>query len=393
MICRYDFSNETDSDFAVISDMLSYISPDIQKIEVSGREIGVSCFDEKEQDVRSKIDRLLEMIHGGKIIDREANIKTLVDHTDRTPLNTETVFPELVSRGDVTEICKGVYAYSGLFLKVFRYFDKKIREFAFQNFEDVREYEFPVLYPIDNFEKGRYFETFPHYIMFQTVMKNDLDVLDRFAAFGTKADGIFSEMKQPVNVLRNAACVPVYSIFENTIVDEKKPLCFMIAGKCFRNEGDNVLELARLNEFYMLEYVFLGTPQQCSERIESSRALWQFWADTFQVNVKLDTANDSFFASNYKKLRLFQMLGDSKREFKWKIPARDLYIACASANLHRTHFSKPYAIKSSNGAFCYTACFAFGIERLTYALLSQKGLDVSKWDQQTRDEIASYVDL
>lgn len=167
----------------------------------------------------------------------------------------------------------------------------------------------------------------------------------------------------------------------------------MIAGKCFRNEGENILELARLNEFYMLEYVFLGTPQQCSERIEHSRALWRFWADTFQVNVKLDTANDSFFASNYKKLKLFQMLGDSKREFKWQIPARDLYIACASANLHRTHFSKPYAIKSSNGAFCYTACFAFGIERLTYALLSQKGTDVSKWDAQTRDEIASYVDL
>lgn len=393
MIFEYDLNNEKESDFAVISDMVSYISPDIQKIDIEKRIIKISCQDEKAEDVQAKVSKLLNMIHDGKINDREAEIKTLVDATDRIPLNTAPVFDELIRTGAVTEICKGAYAYSGIFLKVFRYFDRKVREFAFKTFEDVREYEFPVLYPIDNFEKGRYFETFPHYIMFQTVMKNDIDVLDRFAGQGSKADGIFSEMKEPVNVLRNAACVPVYSIFENTVINEDKPLNFLIAGKCFRNEGNNIFELARLNEFYMLEYVFLGTPEQCSEKIEESRKLWQFWADTFRINAKLDTSNDSFFASNYKKLKLFQMLGDSKREYKWQLPANDMYIACSSANLHRTHFSKPYKIKSSGGAYCYTSCFAFGIERLAYAFLCQKGLDVSKWDRPTYDEISSYVDL
>ena len=40
--------------------------------------------------------------------------------------------------------------------------------------------------------------------------------------------------------------------------------------------------------------------------------------------------------------------------------------------------------------FAYTACFAFGVERLTYALLCQKGLDVSKWDEKTVQELKQY---
>ena len=65
-------------------------------------------------------------------------------------------------------------------------------------------------------------------------------------------------------------------------------------------------------------------------------------------------------------------------------------IAAASANFHRTHFSKPYNIRLDNGNFAYTACFAFGVERLTYALLCQKGLDVSKWDEKTVQELKKY---
>lgn len=45
----------------------------------------------------------------------------------------------------------------------------------------------------------------------------------------------------------------------------------------------------------------------------------------------------------------------------------DKEIAVGSANFHRTHFSKPYNIRLDNGNYAYSACFAFGVERLTYA--------------------------
>lgn len=83
-----------------------------------------------------------------------------------------------------------------------------IEAFGRETFGPVKEYEFPVLYPIDKYEQGGYFETFPHYIMFQTTMKNDLDILDRFARNCSNDRAIFAEMKTPTLVLRHATCAP-----------------------------------------------------------------------------------------------------------------------------------------------------------------------------------------
>lgn len=349
--------------------------------------------EEFRDEVIEKSHNLIDMIVGGKLGDKVIPVKTIEDHSDHTVRNNAAIFDELIKIGSVVEICKGVYAYSGIFYKIFKYFDRKINVFGLKMFDDAKEFVFPVLYPIKNFEKGRYFETFPHHIMFQTLMKNDIDILNRFAEKGTSDPTIFEEMKMPVNVLRNATCVPVYEMLSGQEILQNKPRSFIVSGICFRNESDNVFELARLNEFTMKEYVFVGTPKLCTSQIQKAKKLWNFWSECFQLNCKIDTANDSFFASNYKKLKLFQILGDSKQEFKCYLPASDSYIACGSANFHRTHFTKPYNIKTNEGTFCNSACFAFGIERLTYALLSQKGINPEMWDDATRKEISTYVEL
>lgn len=385
-----DFSSD---DIRFIAEMLPYISTHIDKVITDNNEISVELDESHKDDVLSKTEQLKEMILAKKLGGKEIPIKTLADHTDATTINRESVFPELLKTGALHEMAKGVYAYSGIVLKLFRYFNRKIADYGANTFPDLTEHEYPVLYPIQKYSLGRYFETFPHYIMFQTVMNNDLDTLNRFAQNGISDSSIFDEMKKPVNVLRHAACAPLYGILANRTVPPEKPLVYMVKGTCFRNEADNVFELARLNEFTMKEYVFIGTPDQCRSGIEKAKGLWQFWVDTFKLNCKLDTANDSFFASNYKKLKLFQMLGDSKQEFKWYVPFSDNYIACGSINFHRTHFSKPYNIRTDNETYCHTACFAFGIERMIYAFLNQKGTDPAGWDKETFDEISAYVSI
>jgi seryl-tRNA synthetase len=220
-----------------------------------------------------------------------------------------------------------------------------------------------------------------------------LKVLDRFAANGTKDPTIFAEMSTPKNVLRHACCVPVYQFLAGERIAPGVARAFLVSGRCFRNEAANVVELARLNEFFMKEYVFLGEPNVCREAIGCARKLWDFWITTFALNCKIDTANDSFFASNHKKLSYFQQIGESKQEFKWLVPSLGDYVACSSINSHRTHFTKPYSITSPNGDLCYSSCIAFGIDRLAYALLAQKGLDPEAWDEATRAEINTYVKL
>lgn len=340
-----------------------------------------------ENDVIEKVEYLRRVLTSNDMKSkREISIKNIKESTSNELLNQQNIFGKLIEEGFIVPICNGVYAYGGIFLHVFNYFCEKINMFGKKSFSSIVEYEVPAIFPIDKFAEGKYFENFPHHIMFQTVMQNDIKILEQFAKKGVSDKKVFEKMQSPLNVLRHAACVPIYPLLKNTIIDKAEPKCFLVSGKCFRNEGKNAFELARLNEFYMKEYVFVGTQEQIYEFIKKGRELWNEWTDIFRLNCRVDTANDSFFASNYKKLRFFQIMGDSKQEFKVLIPGTNDYIAVSSSNIHRTHFTKSYNIRNSD-AYCSSSCVAFGIDRLTYALLSQKGLDVSRWDQKTREEI------
>ena len=386
-----------EGDRIFFTEMLSYLSEHVKDISRKEDEVTISYDGTEEAVIAEKVAELEKMILS-KLNKKttEVKIKTLQDDTDRPVLNQEDIFEPMQEKGIVRQLGSGVFAYSGIFLQVFRYFCRKIEDSAEKLFPELDKvnYEVPVLIPVSDYEEGKYFETFPHHIMFRTTLKNDISVIDRFAKNGIKDESILEETRTPDNVLRTAACVPVYPMFRNQEISEEKPACVMVSGKCFRNEGNNVSELARLNEFYMKEYVFIGTPEQCKQYIEHAYALWDFWRNTFQLNCKIDTANDSFFASNYKKLQLFQMLGDSKREFKLLIPSTGNYISCSSANFHRTHFTKVYNIRTKeNGGFCHSSCFAFGIERLTYAFLAQNGLNPDKWSEAVRKELENYIRL
>lgn len=146
--------------------------------------------------------------------------------------------------------------------------------------------------------------------MFQSLMKNDIEVIDRFAQKGVEKETLGNDMQTPVNVLRHAACVPVYEFLKNQIISPDTPEIYLVSGKCFRNEAGNVKELARLNEFFMKEYVFVGTAEQCEESVKKAKRLWLEWIRVFGLNCRISTATDSFFASNYKKLKLFPDPGE-----------------------------------------------------------------------------------
>ena len=394
MYCLDDL-NETDRAFFI--EMSAYLSEYIVSVSIGENGVVLSVDPKHEEAVLEKANLLKNMIKT-QFFGRDSELQTTLieDHSNTENLNANNVFELLIGRGDVIEISPGAYAYSGLFLKVFSYFILKIDAFAREHFRQTAERTLyvPALFPVEGYHKGGYFDTFPHHIMFATTMKNDVEILSAFARSGLNEPHLLNETKRPENILRTAACAPVYQILENRCLDTKESDAFFVSGKCYRNEGKNVKELSRLNEFFMKEYVFIGAPDDVVHCINSARKLWTEWIDLFSLNCVIETANDSFFASNYKKLKLFQLLGSSKIEFKLRIPHNEDYIACSSANFHRTHFTKKYNIRNADSsAFCHSTCFAFGIDRLTYSLLSQKGIDPSNWDEQTINEISRYVVL
>lgn len=391
---HYDISSIDQNNIEIFKDMLSYVSEHIvnYKFNNSYAEIDIKS-DQYYDEVMQKI-RLLNQMLDEKNFDDDEQIKTnvLLDFSDRQTINKEPIFNKLIESRDVLLMMPGVYAFSSFVLAVCNYFTRKVKDFLITEFKEYKEIKFPKLYPINEFENSGYFEKFPQHIMFQSVLKNDIETLEEFSKNGINAN-FLNNIKTPGAVLKNASCVPIYPMIENTRFENQESAeVFYVTGKCFRNEGSNVKELSRLNEFTMSEIVFIGTDELIQEGIEKAKKLWNFWIKTFNLNCKVETANDSFFAGSYKKLRFFQLIGNSKEEFKWLLPHSDDYIATASANYHRTHFTKRYNIESEKG-FCHSSCIAFGIERLTYALLCQKGLDIDKWDPETKNEISKYIAL
>lgn len=393
-VFRFDLHALKADDRDFFCEMIPYLSEYIHETRRRGDVLEIEYDGVTEEHVASRVERLTEMLAAQLRDEGEVTVKNLLDATDVTPACHDDVFEELVSQGQVVRLNTGSFACSGLFLTVMRYFERRVSAFAEEVFGTFDTYVMPDLIPIAEYERGGYFDTFPHYTMFETTLRNDIEVIERFSREKTRDRTIFSCLAQPKNVLRTAACMPLYPILEHRRISPSSPAGFVVSGRCFRNEKGNLKTLERLCEFTMKELVCIGTPEQTTRFLDRCRELWLSWQEVFHLNLRIDTANDSFFASNYRKLRMFQLLGDSKVECRWLVPSSGDYVSCSSANAHRTHFTKTYDIRTAGtDAYCHSSCFAFGIERLAFCLLSQLGLDPEAWSEPARKEVEAYVDL
>ena len=394
MIFEYDISsiNPTERDF--FKDMLSYASEHIVDYKLSERQVSIEITDEKYYDVVVQNITLLYQMVKEKEHEKGEQIETklIFDSTDVQTTNTEPIYQKLLETKNVISVMPGVYEYSYLVWNVCKYFTRRVKKFLQSEFPNYIEIKSSELYPLKEFEKSGSIEKFPHHLMFQTVLKNNIKGINEFSNKGVN-ENFLSNIQTPHTILKTASCISIYPMVANNQYKNLQDAnIFYVTGKCFRNEGDNVKELSRLNEFTMSEIVFIGTDELIRKGITRAKKLWEFWIKIFNLNCKIETANDSFFAGNYRKLKYFQLLGDSKEEFKWLLPHSKEYIATASANYHRTQFTKRFNIESDKG-YCHSACIAFGIERLMYAFLCQKGIDLDTWDQATIDELSEYITL
>ena len=58
--------------------------------------------------------------------------------------------------------------------------------------------------------------------------------------------------------------------------------------------------------------------------------------------------------------------------------------AISSSNCHLDHFGRPFGIETPDGEVAHTACFGFGVDRITLALLDRHGLDPARWPSEVR---------
>ena len=79
-------------------------------------------------------------------------------------------------------------------------------------------------------------------------------------------------------------------------------------------------------------------------------------------------------------------------KFELRVPvAENLVQAIASANFHKDHFGEAFDF-TVDGAVGNTACMAFGMERVAFALTHRHGNDPEQWPADVLVAIAGGHD-
>ena len=151
---------------------------------------------------------------------------------------------------------------------------------------------------------------------------------------------------------------------------------------CFRHEPST--EPTRMQMFRMREYVRVGTPEQ----VAAFRADWMERAvgliDGLGLEHTIDVANDPFFGRPGKLQADIQR--SQQLKFEMLVPVKEGAdpTACLSFNYHQDHFGSVWGLTTPEGASAHSGCVAFGLERLTLALLRHYGFDPGDWPARVR---------
>ena len=140
----------------------------------------------------------------------------------------------------------------------------------------------------------------------------------------------------------------------------------------------------------MRELVFIGSDEYVRDIRQRSIPIVQQLAEYFDIDCKLQTATDPFFATVSAAKKFWQAAQEVKNEIK--IPVLDgkgkvSTLACGSINLHGNFFGEKFDIEDSEGNAAMTGCVGLGIERWVLAVFTQHGFDEERWPAEVRERI------
>ena len=239
---------------------------------------------------------------------------------------------------------------------------------------------FPPVMPWATFEKNGYLESFPDQMGSVHTFRGDerahAELLRRTEAHEDRGP----LLETTDIVLCPAACHALYPTQSGTLPEGGKH--FEVFGYCFRHEPST--DPFRMQSFRMHEFVYLGTE-------EGARAHRDEWISRgidvltgLGLEVEAVVANDPFFGRPGRMLAANQRSEELKFEIVTPVFAARRETAISSSNCHLDHFSRPFEIYTADGELAHSACFGFGVDRITLALLDHHGTDPTAWPAAVR---------
>lgn len=293
------------------------------------------------------------------------------------------VWPLLLERGWVHSTAPGNVALLGDAARVADALDRRFARLALEDFH-AESQRYSHLLPIAALDRCHYFSAFPQHATFAFRFRDDHDVLAKGVDHAARLPP--SERLAPAeHVLSPALCYHSYV----TLADRALPASRILTsvGRCFRYEGARMSTIERSWDFTMREIVFVGARDEVADKRERAVAAVRTLVEALDLDARIETASDPFFAERERAARFFQLATRAKYELRLGLGQSGDDLAASSFNLHEDFFGRSFGI-TFGGAPATTGCVGFGIERWTFALFAQLGVDLAAWPARTRDELS-----
>lgn len=234
--------------------------------------------------------------------------------------------------------------------------------------------EFPAVISRATLARAGYLASFPHLVGSVNALPAGADDP------GPDADDWQRALATTDYLLAPASCYPVYPLHAGRLPADG--VSVRVVGHCFRHEPSD--EPGRLVSFRQLEFVRIADADQTVAWFEQGRTRMAEIGRDLGLAATVDSASDPFFGPSRRIRAAMQRNDGSKFELQARVGDRDR-VAVASANSHLTHLTGKFGIRTADGGLATSACVAFGLERLVFAVVTRYGTDPARWPDALRD--------
>ena len=271
----------------------------------------------------------------------------------------------------------GLYHRSGVFEDVLQ----GVERYAAATREDATAPRrwFPPIMARDDFLRTDYLRSFPDLIGSIDVFTGK-DPEHRVLLAQLEAGEDWTESLAPSEVvLSSSICHSLYGTLPTDV--PAAGILTECSGFAFRHEPS--LDPARMQSFRMYEFVRIGTPEQVLAHRDAwlQRGLAALGA--LGLPVRSEAANDPFFGRVGRMLTANQLAAELKYEIVMDITDAKP-TAISSSNYHEDHFGVTFELTTPDGEPAHSACFGYGLERITLGLFATHGLDPQSWPDEVR---------
>lgn len=246
------------------------------------------------------------------------------------------------------------------------------------------QYFFPPLIGRADFERTDYLRSFPDLLgevrVFRGGDREHVAIMNAAEA----GEDWGAQLAPAEVVLSSAACHALYPLVPTNL--PAQGLRYEVEGFCFRHEPS--IDPVRMQSFRMREFVFVGSAEDAKRHRDDGLARALELLGGLGLDVIAEEANDPFFGRAGKMLAANQRQSVLKYEVTSAVSSTTARTAIASANCHETHFGDLFDLTLPDGRRAESACVAFGLERITLALVRRHGTDVTDWPDGVRQALA-----